>query len=42
MSRKKRAPQENKVESDVDVFRAFVKAGERLAEIHVNYEQQPE
>ena len=27
---------------DVDVFRAFVKAGERLAEIHVHYEQQPE
>ncbi|HZQ18171.1 MAG TPA: type ISP restriction/modification enzyme [Terriglobales bacterium] len=28
--------------SDVDVFRAFVKAGQRLAEIHVHYEQQPE
>ena len=27
---------------DVDVFRAFVKAGQRLAEIHVHYEQQPE
>jgi Type ISP C-terminal specificity domain len=24
------------------IFRAFVKAGERLAEIHVHYEQQPE
>jgi predicted helicase len=24
------------------VFKAFVKAGERLAEIHVHYEQQPE
>jgi hypothetical protein len=24
------------------VFRAFVSAGQRLAEIHVNYEQQPE
>ena len=28
--------------SDVVVFRAFVKAGQRLAEIHVHYEQQPE
>jgi predicted helicase len=28
--------------SDVDVFRAFVQAGRRLAEIHVHYEQQPE
>ena len=27
---------------DLDIFRAFVKAGQRLAEIHVNYEQQPE
>ena len=27
---------------DVDVFHAFVKAGQRLAEIHVHYEQQPE
>ena len=27
---------------EVDVFRAFVKAGQRLAEIHVHYEQQPE
>jgi predicted helicase len=27
---------------DVDVFRALAKAGERLAEIHVHYEQQPE
>ncbi|MFL6302699.1 MAG: type ISP restriction/modification enzyme [Candidatus Sulfotelmatobacter sp.] len=26
----------------IDVFRAFVKAGQRLAEIHVHYEQQPE
>jgi predicted helicase len=24
------------------VFRAFVEAGKRLAELHVNYEQQPE
>jgi predicted helicase len=29
-------------ERDVDVFRAFVKADQRLAEIHVHYEQQPE
>jgi predicted helicase len=27
---------------DVEIFRAFVKAGQRLAEIHVHYEQQPE
>jgi predicted helicase len=27
---------------DVEVFRAFVSAGRRLAEIHVHYEQQPE
>jgi predicted helicase len=27
---------------DLDVFRAFVRAGERLADIHVHYEQQPE
>ena len=28
--------------SDADIFRAFVRAGQRLAEIHVHYEQQPE
>jgi predicted helicase len=28
--------------SALDIFRAFVKAGQRLAEIHVHYEQQPE
>ena len=28
--------------NDARVFRAFVKAGERLAEIHVHYEKQPE
>jgi len=28
--------------SDLDVFRALAKAGQRLAEIHVHYEQQPE
>ena len=27
---------------DVDVFRALVSAGQRLAEIHVHYESQPE
>ncbi len=27
---------------DSDVFRAFVKTGKRLAEIHVHYEKQPE
>jgi predicted helicase len=27
---------------DLDVFRALVKSGQRLAEIHVHYEQQPE
>lgn len=30
------------VVKDVDVFRAFAKAGQRLTEIHVYYEQQPE
>jgi predicted helicase len=30
------------VVADLDIFRAFVKAGQRLAEIHVHYEQQPE
>ncbi|MGB7600315.1 MAG: type ISP restriction/modification enzyme [Candidatus Sulfotelmatobacter sp.] len=35
--RKERGPQD-----DIGVFKAFVKAGERLAEIHVHYEQQPE
>jgi predicted helicase len=28
--------------SDLNIFRVFVKAGQRLAEIHVHYEQQPE
>ncbi len=28
--------------SDIDIFRAFVHAGRRLAEIHLHYEQQPE
>jgi Type ISP C-terminal specificity domain len=30
------------IRSDKEIFRAFVRAGQRLAEIHVNYEQQPE
>jgi hypothetical protein len=30
------------VVKDVDVFRALRKAGHRLAEIHVHYEQHPE
>jgi predicted helicase len=36
-ARKERGPQDDK-----RVFREFVKAGQRLAEIHVHYEQQPE
>lgn len=30
------------LDTDLDIFRAFVRAGQRLAEIHVHYEQQPE
>ena len=49
-ARKKRGPQDDManltpVPSPVrglEVFSAFVKAGRRLAEIHVHYEQQPE
>jgi predicted helicase len=36
-ARKERGPQD-----DSGVFKAFAKAGQRLAEIHVHYEQQPE
>jgi hypothetical protein len=36
-ARKERGPQD-----DNNVFRSLAKAGERLAEIHVHYEQQPE
>jgi predicted helicase len=36
------AQDDKKNGSDLDAFRAFVKAGQRLAEIHVHYEQQPE
>jgi predicted helicase len=30
------------LDTDLDIFRAFVCAGQRLAEIHVHYEEQPE
>ena len=36
------APKGAPLQSGLDVFRAFVKAGQRLAEIHVRYESQPE
>jgi len=36
-ARKERGPQDDK-----ELFRAFAAAGQRLAEIHVHYEQQPE
>jgi predicted helicase len=45
---KERGPQDDSVgdgvgvNPDAGIFRAFVKAGERLAEIHVQYEKQPE
>jgi predicted helicase len=49
-ARKKRGPQDDNahkssvtsVVKDLEVFSAFVKAGQRLADIHVHYEQQPE
>jgi|SRR5580658_1067372 predicted helicase len=52
-ARKKRGPQDDDEKNisansapsavkDVEVFRGLVKAGQRLAEIHVHYEQQPE
>ena len=37
--RRARSPQGR---SDKEIFWAFAKAGARLAELHVNYEQQPE
>ena len=37
-----RSSQATSTATNADVFRAFVKAGQRLAEIHVHYEQQPE
>ncbi|MGC2477464.1 MAG: type ISP restriction/modification enzyme [Candidatus Sulfotelmatobacter sp.] len=36
------SPQATAATTNADVFRAFVRAGQRLAEIHVHYEQQPE
>ncbi len=36
-ARKERGPQD-----DREMFRAFAKSGQRLAEIHIHYEQQPE
>jgi hypothetical protein len=44
---KERGPQDDSVGEggvgiDAGIFRAFVKAGERLADIHVHYEKQPE
>jgi hypothetical protein len=45
---KERGPQDDStgegrsIGADAGVFRAFVKAGERLAEIHVHYEKQAE
>ena len=36
--RKKRAPQDDKVERDVDVFHPFASASQRLAEIHAQTE----
>jgi predicted helicase len=52
-ARKERGPQDDRakdtpvspvppVVTELDVFRAFVKAGQRLADIHVHYEKQPE
>jgi predicted helicase len=52
-ARKKRGPQDDtakiypvssvpSVVKDFEIFGAFAKAGQRLAEIHVHYEQQPE
>ncbi|HET9409344.1 MAG TPA: type ISP restriction/modification enzyme [Candidatus Sulfotelmatobacter sp.] len=37
-----RSSQATGAATTADTFRAFVKAGQRLAEIHVQYEQQPE
>jgi hypothetical protein len=33
---------DDRFKTDVEVFRAFVKTGERLADLHINYEKQPE
>ena len=37
-----RSSQATSATTNADVFRTFVKAGQRLVEIHVHYEQQPE
>ena len=37
-----RGPEGPLYRSDAEVFRAFAAAGKRLADLHVNYEQQPE
>jgi len=37
-----RSPQATGSATNAVIFRAFVKAGQRLAEVHVHYEQQPE
>jgi predicted helicase len=37
-----RSSQATEATTDLAVFRAFVTAGQRLADIHVHYEQQPE
>ena len=36
------APEGAPFQSDIEILRAFVRVGQRLAEIHVHYEQQPE
>jgi predicted helicase len=36
------SPEATGATTDADIFRTFVRAGQRLAEIHVHYEQQPE
>jgi len=36
------APEGAPFQTELELFRAFVKAGQRLAKIHVHYEQQPE
>ncbi|HJS98414.1 MAG TPA: type ISP restriction/modification enzyme [Terriglobales bacterium] len=33
---------DDRLQDDLSVFRALVKAGERLADLHINYEKQPE
>ncbi len=41
-ARKEHGPQDDKLKDDKAVFRTLAAAGQRLAEIHVHYEQQPE